>query len=145
MAHDEGSSSGSDEETKDPKAGSTVDKTGASGRNGSSAKNGGHRDTGSPLVAGRAEDETHENCSSDSSNGRSPDLLLGEGKIVSDFREKRGDGEPDKEGNEETPPGHVEGTHVGAGERAELDGSSSVILVGIDIDVVLVVLLPLGL
>lgn len=145
LAHDKGSSSGSDEETKDPKAGSIVDKTGTGGRNGSTAKNNGHRDTGSPLITGRAKDETHENCSSDSSNGRSPDLLLGEGKIISDFREKRGDGEPDEEGNEETPPGHVEGTHVGTGERAELDSSGSVILVGIDINVVRVVLLPLGL
>jgi hypothetical protein len=39
----------------------------------------------------------------------------------------------------------VEGTHVGTGERTKLDLGGLVILVGVDVDMVLGVLLPLGL
>merc|ERR1719446_462476 len=144
LAHDEGTSGGTNEKTKDPKTGGVVDKTGAGGRDGSTAKDGGHRNTGTPLIASRSEDETHEDGSSDSSNGGSPDLLLGKVKILLDLGQERSNGEPDEEGNEETPPRHVEGSHVGAGERTKLDGGGLVILVRIDIDPVLVVLLPLS-
>jgi len=144
LAHDEGTSGESDEETKDGETGSIVDETGAGGRDGGKAQSGSHRNTGSPLVASRSHDESHQNGSSDTDNGGCPDLLLGQSQCFLDFTQKRSDCEPDEKGNEETPPRHVEGSHVGACERAELDGLGSVILVGIDLDPVLVVLLPLG-
>ena len=145
LAHDEGSSGRSDEQTKDGKTGGVADGSGKGGRDGGEAKDGSHRDTGTELVTGRSKDETHEDGSTYTDNGGSPDLLLGESKIVTDLREKRGDGEPDEESAEETPPRAVEGTHVRAGKRAKLDGGSLVILVRVDINVVGVVFLPLSL
>ena len=142
---DEGSSGRSDEQTKDGKTGGVADGSGKGGRDGGEAKDGSHRDTGTELVTGRSKDETHEDGSTYTDNGGSPDLLLGESKIVTDLREKRGDGEPDEESAEETPPRAVEGTHVRAGKRAKLDGGSLVILVRVDINVVGVVFLPLSL
>jgi len=144
LAHDEGTSGGSNEKTKDGESSSGVDKTSAGGRDGGSAQDDGHRNTGSPLIAGRSEDETHEDGSSDSGNGGSPDFLLGEAKIRLDLSQERSDGEPDEESNEETPPRHVEGSHVRAGKGTKLDGGGLVILVRIDVDEVLVVLLPLS-
>ena len=145
LTHDKGSSSGTNEKTKDGKTIGRVDKTGAGGRDGGSAQDGGHRNAGSPLIAGRSKDETHEDGSSDSGNGGSPDFLLGEAKIGLDFSQERGNGEPNEESNEETPPRHVECTHVRASKRTKLDGGGLVVLVGVNIDIVLVVLLPLGL
>ena len=71
--------------------------------------------------------------------------MLGEAKIGLDFSQERGNGEPNEESNEETPPRHVECTHVRASKRTKLDGGGLVVLVGVNIDIVLVVLLPLGL
>lgn len=145
LAHDEGTSSGTNEETENPKSGGGLDGSGKGGRDGSTAQDGGHGNTGSPLIASRSEDETHKDGSTNSGNGGSPDFLLGKVKILLDLGQERGDCEPNEEGNEETPPGHVEGTHVRASHGAKLDGGSLVVLVGIDINPVLVVLLPLSL
>lgn len=114
LAHNEGSSGGTDEETKDSESGSAVDKTGAGSGDGGSAQESGHGDSCSPLITGGSEDETHCDGSSDTNNGRSPDLLLAQSKILLDLGKKRGNGEPDEKGNEETEPREVEGSHVGA-------------------------------
>lgn len=54
------------------------------------------------------------------------------------------DGEPDEEGGEEAHPREVEGTHVRSFEGQKFDFGGLVILVGIDINKVLVVFLPFG-
>ena len=69
--------------------------------------------------------------------------MLGDSDRVTDLREERGGGEPDEEGDEKTPPGKVKGAHVRAGKGAELDLFGTVVLVGIDLDVVFTVRLPL--
>jgi len=144
LAHDEGTSGGTNEKTKDGKASGGLDKTSAGGGDGSETEDGSHRNTGSPLVTGRSEDETHEDSTSDSDNGGSPDFLLGQTKIDLDLGKKRSNGEPNEEGDEKSPPGAVEGSHVRAGEGTKLDSGGLVILVGVDLNGVFRVCLPLS-
>lgn len=66
-------------------------------------------------------------------------------KIVSDFGEKRSNGEPDEKGDKESPPRAVEGSHVRSGNGTKLDCLGLVILARVDIDPVFVILLPFGL
>jgi hypothetical protein len=87
----------------------------------------------------------HENGSTDTNDGRGQDLLGFQLQRGADLGKKRGDGEPDKERDEETPPRAVVGTHVGAGETAKLDFRGLVSLVGVDVKTVLRVLLPFSL
>ena len=143
LAHDEGTSGNTNEQTKDGKASGTVDETSERRRDGRSAEDDGEEDAGSELVAGGSEEETHEDGSGDADNRRSPDLLLGQVEGRPDLREKRSDGEPDEEGDEETPPRAVEGTHVWAGEVAQLDLAGLVILVGVDLQGVSLILFHL--
>ena len=72
-------------------------------------------------------------------------MFLFKSKGVLDLTKKRGNGEPDEEGDEKSPPRAVEGPHVWAREVAELDLGRSVILVWVDLKGVLVVLFPLSL
>ena len=141
LAHDKSTSSNSNEKTKDGESFSGVDQSGAGGRDGCTAKNDGKEDTGSVLVASRSESETHKDGSSDTDNGRSPDLFLGQAESLLDFGEKRSNGEPNEKGDKERPPRAVEGTHVGTGEVAELDFLGLVILVRIDLQDISLVLL----
>jgi hypothetical protein len=143
LAHDEGTSGDTNEETENGKSSGAVDETSQSSWDGSSAEHDGEKDAGTELVATRSKDETHEDGSSDTDNGGSPELLLGEIKGVLDLRQERGNGEPDEESNEETPPRAVEGSHVRASKTAKLDLSSLVILVRVDGDRVGLVLLDL--
>jgi len=145
LAHDEGTSSGSNEQTEDGKVGSVGHQTSAGGWDGSTAKDGGEKNTWSDLVTEGTEEETHENGSSDTDDRRGPDFLLGQIQSGTDLGKKRGNGEPDEEGNEETQPGEVEGSHVWAREVAKLDLISSVILFGVDLKLVRVVFLPFSL
>lgn len=64
--------------------------------------------------------------------GRSPNFFLG--KIKSDLNlwKKRGNGEPSEESNEKRPTRAVGGSHMWAGEVAELNLHSLVILIWID-------------
>ena len=72
-------------------------------------------------------------------------MLLRNSQCGLNLGEERGDGEPDEEGSEESHPGAVEGAHVGTGEAEELDFGGLVVLVGIDLEVVGLVLLYFGL
>ena len=143
LAHDEGSTGNSNEQTEDSKSFGRVDKSSAGGGDARNAQNDAEEDTGTVLVAGGSKNETHEDGSSDTDDGGRPDLLLGQAKRVLDLRKERSDGEPDEEGNEEAPPRAVEGTHVRAREVAQLDLGGLVILVGIDVQDVRLVLLDL--
>lgn len=145
LAHDEGTTDEADEETEDDESSGRVDEAGAGGGDGAAAQDHGEEDTGTVLVAHRAEDETHADGTGDGDDGGGPDLLLGDAKVRADLGKKRGDGEPDEEGNEEAPPRAVEGAHVRAGEVAKLDLLGLVILVGVDLEDVGLVLLGLRL
>mmetsp|Transcript_30137 Transcript_30137/g.73243 ORF Transcript_30137/g.73243 Transcript_30137/m.73243 type:complete len:193 (-) Transcript_30137:616-1194(-) len=102
LAHDEGSSSGSNEETEDGKAGSRVDESSTGGRDRCAAKDEGHGDTCTPLVAHGTKDETHEDGTTDTGDGRGPNFLLRETQVVTDFSEQGSNREPDEERDEET-------------------------------------------
>ena len=74
---------------------------------------------------------------------RCPELRLREAEGSLDFWQERGNGEPDEEGNEKGKPSAVESSHVRAFEAEHLDFSGLVILVGVNTDIVGIVLLPL--
>jgi hypothetical protein len=145
LAHDEGTSGGSNEQTENSKTGSVVDKTSAGSWDGSTAKDNGEKDTGSDLVTEGTEEETHEDGSTDTDDRRGPELLLVQAQGDLDLGKKRSNGEPDEKGNEETQPREVEGSHVGTREVAKLDLISSVILIRVDDKSVRIVLFPFGL
>jgi len=142
LAHDKRSSGDSNEKTQGSKSTGTVDSTRAGSRNGGQAQNDGHERARTKLVAKGTEKKAHKDGTSNTDDGRGPNLLLGKAESGTDLREERRNGEPDEKGDEETPPGAVEGSHVGSREVAELDFGRLVILVGIDSDRVRAVLLP---
>ena len=72
-------------------------------------------------------------------------MLLAEAKRQTDFRQERGDGEPNEEGGKEAHPREVERAHVGSLKGRELDFSGLVILVGINIYVICLEFLNFGL
>lgn len=72
-------------------------------------------------------------------------MFLGKAKGLLDFTQERRYGKPDEEGNEKSPPGAMECTHVGAGKRAKLDFLGLVILVRVNFNEVSIILLVLGL
>ena len=72
-------------------------------------------------------------------------MLLRNSQRCLNLGEEWGDGEPDEEGGEESHPRAVKGAHVWAFEGEELDFGGLVILVGVDVNVVSVVLFDLGL
>ena len=145
LAHHKGTSSNTNEETKDGKASGTVDKSSTGSRDGSSTEDKGKEDTGSILVTEGSEEETHEDGSTNTNNGGGPDFLLANTQVITDLREQRSNSEPDEEGNEETRPRVVESTHVGASKRHQLDLSGLIILIRVNFDMVLRVLLPFSL
>ena len=112
LTHDEGTSSNTNEETKNGESSGSFDQSGHGGRDGGEAKDDSHQDTGSVLVTGGSKDETHKDSSSNPNNRGSPDFFLGESESVADLREQRSDGEPDEKSNKETPPRAMESTHV---------------------------------
>jgi hypothetical protein len=145
LAHNEGTSCSTNEQTKDGKTGGTLDKTRAGGRDRGEAKDTREKNTRSDLVAEGTKKESHKDGSTNTDNRRSPDFFLGQTKRIADLTKKRSDGEPDEKGDEEAQPRKVEGSHVGTRKVAKLDLSGSVILIGIDLKGVLLVLLPFGL
>ena len=136
MAHNEGGSSKSNKETNHGQGGGTVHDTSECAGNRGEGEDESHGNTGSILITKRSVDETKEDSSGDRANVRSPNILLGNAKGFLHLGQKRSDGEPNKESDEEAEPGAVEGTHVRAGEGEELDFRGFVILVGIDSEVV---------
>ena len=145
MTHDECSSGNTDEQTKDDETGRGVDQTGTGGGDGCHTKDDCEQNTGSDLGTERTKDETHDDGTSDSDDVGCPNLFLGQAESVADFGQKRSDGEPDEECDEESPPGAVECSHVWTCKVAQLDFGGLVILVGIDVDGVLRVLFPFSL
>mmetsp|Transcript_4785 Transcript_4785/g.9293 ORF Transcript_4785/g.9293 Transcript_4785/m.9293 type:complete len:442 (-) Transcript_4785:522-1847(-) len=145
LAADKRRSTKANEEAKDGERSSTIDETSACARNGTKHQKHSHQNTRSVLVAHRTIDKTHEDSPGDGANVGSPNLLLRNAQRVLNLGQKRCDGEPDEERCKEAHPRAVEGAHVRAFEGEKLDLSSFVILVGIDIDVVRVVLFDLGL
>ena len=142
LAHDECTTGGANEKTEDGKASRTVHQSSAGRGNGGTAQDDSHQDTRPVLVTHGAEEETHKDRSTNTGNGRRPDLLGGQIEIGTDLGKEGGNSEPDEKGNEETHPRAVEGTHVGTGEVTELDFLGLVILVGVDLTNVLGVLFP---
>ena len=124
---------------------STVNKSGACARNTSSHEKHTHQQPSPVLVAHGPINKTHENGSGHGANVGSPDVLLGHAQRGLDFGKKGRNGEPDEEGREESHPGAVEGAHVGTFEAEELDFGGLVILIGVDLEVVGLVLLDFGL
>lgn len=143
LATDEGSSGNTNEKTKDVEPCSTVDETSAAHWNCSTTQHSTEKDTGTIFVTTRTKDETHKDGSTDTDNVRSPEILLREVNGFLDFGQERGNGEPNEERNEESKPGAVESSHVRALEAEHPNLSGSIILVGVNIDVVGIVLLPL--
>lgn len=132
MASYKSTSGKSNEETENSQGLGGLNGTSQGSWDGSTTEDGRKRNSGTILVTDRSEKETHEDCSSDTDNIGSPNLLLGKIECFLDFREERSDGEPNEESNKETPPGIVERSHVRTLKAAELDLGGSVILIGID-------------
>ena len=145
LAHDEGTTGDTDEETDYSKAGGRVNDTSQGGGDGGEAKNDHEEDTGTVLVAEGTQEETHEDGSTDSEDGGCPNLLLVEADSVTDLGQEWSDGEPDEEGDEEPPPRAVKGSHVWTGKAAKLNFLGTVILIRIDLDGIGLVFLPLSL
>ena len=70
--------------------------------------------------------------------------MVRETERFTDLTQEGSNGEPDEEGDEESQPGAVKGTHVGTGEREEFDLRSAVILIRIDGERVGLKLFPEG-
>jgi hypothetical protein len=119
LAHDEGSTGDTDKKAQDIQAGCRLDESCTSRRDGSSTKNDRKEYPCAVDVAKRPKNKPHQNGPADTCNGRSPHFLLGQVKIVTDLREERRDGEPNKEGDQEGPPRAVEGSHVRSSKAAK--------------------------
>mmetsp|Transcript_49771 Transcript_49771/g.105830 ORF Transcript_49771/g.105830 Transcript_49771/m.105830 type:complete len:524 (+) Transcript_49771:444-2015(+) len=144
LAADESGPAESDEEAKAGERRGAVDEAGAGAGNGARHQENSHQNTSAVLVAHGTVDESHEHGAGDGADVGRPDLLLRDLQRVLDLGEEGRDGEPDEEGREESHPRAVEGAHVRALEGEELDFGGLVILVGVDVDVVRVVLFDLG-
>ena len=144
MAHHKGGSSDTDAHTDEQQITGAVHKSSQRGRNTSEEKNGSHHDTRSVLVTQRSVDEAHENSRSNTGDTGVPNLLLGKAEVILNLTQKGGGRELNEESDEETPPRTMESAHVGALEGQELDLRGFIILIGIDIDEVFVVLLPIA-
>jgi hypothetical protein len=95
LAHDETTSGHSNEKTQHGKAGGIL------------AEHSSEKDASAVLIAGGSKDESHENGSSNTDDARSPDFFVGEVEILSNFRQKGSNGEPNEKGDEETPPDRI--------------------------------------
>ena len=146
LAHDKGPPGNANKEPEDRESNGRVDQSGARCGNRGGAQNNGKEDTGSVLVARRSEDETHKDGSTDSENGRRPDLLFAQIQRLLNLGLKRSNGKPNEKGHKEGPPGAVKGTHVRTGEVTQLNLQSPVILLRIHVqDIGLVLFGLLGL
>ena len=145
MTHNESRSSETNEETKSNQSICALYGSSKCGRNGSEAKDSSEKNPRSEFVTQGSKSKTQKNGSSYTTDTGRPNLELSQCKSLTDFWKKGGGCEPDEESNEEAEPRAVEGTHVWAGEVAKLDFSSFVILVGVDIELICLVLLPFGL
>jgi len=140
--HDERTTGNTNKETNNTQTGRTVDGTsqgsGDTGRTQDQSK----QDASTKLVTQRSQDESHQNGSSHTHNAGCPDLLLVQVQSHTNLGQQRGDGKPNEEGNEESPPTAVKGTHMGTCKAAEFDLGRLEILIGIDDDMELIVLFP---
>ncbi len=143
LAHDESGSSKTNEETGDGKRSGTVDKTDEGTGDRSSHEYTSHQNTGSELITKGSKNKTHDDGSGNGANVGGPDILLADVERNLYLGKKRGDGEPNEESNEESPPRAMESTHVGSGEVAKLDFGCLIILVGVNLTDVSLVFLEL--
>ena len=105
-------------------------------RDRSSHQHNAHRHPCAILVTNSTKGEAHANIKGNRTNIGSPNVLRRKSEIFFDQRKEGGYGEPDEEGDEEGPPSKVEGSHVRARKRADLEFGSLVVLVRVDLECV---------
>jgi ribosomal protein L27 len=104
LTHDKGSSRNTNKQADNGKARGRLHKSSTSGRNGSSAKDNCKENASSIFVTQGAQNKSNQNGASNPSNGRIPNFLLCEAKIVTNFGKQWGYSKPNEKGNEKRPP-----------------------------------------